>query len=220
VVFDYLELLENAGLRVVFCDLPADEAGAMVTSLCAHDRMHANAFFFIQRSLNAERQLFRLVFELGRIYWHTRQLIVGTLPARGGEMLDEVHAARKFAAFLLMPAQAVRGTVAQLGITADGWTYELLLRIKRRFGVSAESFCIRLEELQLIEAGRAADFKARIRAHYAANAFAEPDGSQRRLNYNGRLGDLLLNARGKEGEEGEEAREIEATLTGLGVTAA
>ena len=217
VVFDYLELLENAGLRVVFCDLPAGADGVTATSLCAYDRVHANAFFFIQRALNPERQLFRLLFELGRIYWYTRQMIVGSLPARGGELLDEVHAARKFAAFLLMPAMAVRGTVAQLGITPGGWTYELMLRIKHRFGVSAESFCIRLEELGLIDGTLATDFKARIRAHYAASNYAEPDGSQRRLNYNGRLGDLLLNARGKEGEDGEEARGIEARLAGLGV---
>jgi transcriptional regulator with XRE-family HTH domain/Zn-dependent peptidase ImmA (M78 family) len=217
VVFDYLELLENAGLRVVFCDLPADATGEVVTSLCAYDRVHANAFFFIQRTLNAERQLFRLLFELGRIYWYTRQMIVGTLPARGGELLDEIHAARKFAAFLLMPAMAVRGTVSQLGITSGGWTYELMLRIKHRFGVSAESFCIRLEELGLIDGPLAAGFKARIREHYAESGYAEPDGSQRRLNYNGRLGDLLLNARGKEGEDGDEARGIEDRLAGLGV---
>lgn len=219
VVFDYLELLENAGLRVVFCDLPAGADGVTPTSLCAYDRVHANAFFFIQRSLNPERQLFRLLFELGRIYWYTRQMIVGSLPARGGELLDEVHAARKFAAFLLMPAMAVRGTVAQLGIQPKGWTYELMLRIKHRFGVSAESFCIRLEELGLIDGALAADFKIRIRAHYAAHDFAEPDGSMRRLSYNGRLGDLLLNACGRAGDEGDEAREIEAKLERLGVEA-
>jgi transcriptional regulator with XRE-family HTH domain/Zn-dependent peptidase ImmA (M78 family) len=219
VVFDYLELLENAGLRVVFYDFPADSTGVKPVSCCAYDRVHANACFFIQRTLNPERQLFRLLFELGRIYWFTRQAIVGTLPARGGELLDELHAARKFAAFFLMPAPAVRGTVAQLGIATDGWSYELLLRIKHRFGVSAESFCIRLEELGLIEAGLAAEFKARIRAHYAASGFAEPDGSLRRLSYNGRLGDLLLNALGRDGEAGEEAREIQARLAGLGVDA-
>lgn len=217
VVFDYLELLENAGLRVVFCDGPATPGEEMPASLCAYDRLHANAFIFIHRELNSERQLFRLLFELGRIYWHTRQTIVGTLPARGGELLDEAHAARKFAAFLLMPTQAVRGTVAQLGIQADGWSYELLLRIKHRFGVSAESFCIRLEELGLIEAGLAAGFKQKIREHYRDNRFAEPDGSRRQLNYNGRLGDLMLNARVRPGEAGEEAREIEAELTACGV---
>jgi len=216
VVFDHFELLENAGLRVVCCDLPGGK-GAEPASLCAYDRANANAFFFIRRRMNPERQLFRLLFELGRIYWHTRQAIVGTLPARGGELLDEVHAARKFAAFFLMPAMSVRGTVNQLGIAKDGWTYELLLRIKHRFGVSAESFCIRLEELGLIEIALAKDFKKRIRDYYAANRHAEPDGSRRRLNHNGRLGDLLSNATAQAGEAGEEARHLAARLAELGV---
>ena len=125
--------------------------------------------------------------------------------------------ARLFAAFLLMPAVAVRQTVGQLGIAPDGWTYELLLRIKHRFGVSAESFCIRLEELGLIETGLAAKFKTRIRAHYAAHDRTEPDGSRRRLNYNGRLGDLLLHARAKPGSAGQEARAIAGRLAKLGV---
>ncbi|MBI3986266.1 MAG: ImmA/IrrE family metallo-endopeptidase, partial [Lentisphaerae bacterium] len=218
VVFDYLELLENAGLRVVFCDLPAGRDDAAVISLSAYDRLHSNALFFIRRSLTPERRLFRLLFELGRIYWHTRQLIAGVAPASASEPLDEVHVARKFAAFLLLPALAVRATVSQLGIAPGDWTYELLLRIKHRFGVSAETFCIRLEELGLIEAKLAADFKARIRAHYEAHANTEPDGSMRRLSYNGRLGDLLLNAQGKAGEAGEEARAIAAKLEELGLT--
>jgi hypothetical protein len=136
-------------------------------------------------------------------------MFAGPLPVRGG--LDEVHAARKFAACFLMPAVAVRATVSQLGIGPADWTYELLLRIKHRFGVSAESLAIRLEELDLIAAELAVDFKVQIRDYYAAHDYAEPDGCQRRLNYNGRLGDLLLNAQGKPGEPGEEARQI-ATL--------
>ena len=42
--------------------------------------------------------------------------------------------------WLFMPAKAVSDTVEQLGIQKKHWSYELLLLIKHRFGVSAEAF--------------------------------------------------------------------------------
>lgn len=211
VVFDYIELMENAGLRVIFCGLPRG-----TPSLCAFDRRNGNAFFFIRRGLTAERQLFRLVFELGRIYLHTR----GVYAIPGDEppgSLDETHAARKFAALFLMPEAAVRGSVSQLGVRATDWTYELLLRIKHRFGVSAESFAIRLEELFLIDPALSRRFKIRIRAYYRQTDHREPDGSLRRLCHNGRLGDLLLTAAARMGARAE-VSEIVQRFKRLGIS--
>ena len=89
------------------------------------------------------------------------------------------------------------GVVLRSGIANAVWAYELLLRIKHRFGVSAESFVIRLEELDPIASELAVDFKRRIREHYAETGFKEPDSSSRIFSPNGRLGDLCLNARGR-----------------------
>jgi len=181
VVFDYLELLENAGLRILFCPLP--EA---LHSVGAFDRINRNVFFFINFDINPERQLFRLAYELGWIYLRD---------AAPTEALPLDRAARRFAAYFLMPAAAVRQTVAQLGIAPQEWSRELILRIKHRFGVSAESFIIRLEELGLIDPALASRFKTDIRREYQTTGYAEPDASRRRLSPNGRLGDLLLRAR-------------------------
>lgn len=203
VVFDYLELVENAGLRVLFADLPG-----RCDSLACFDRPNGNAFLFVRNSANAERQLFRLLFELGRIYWHAQGLYASESGGRGPRgPLDEKHMARKFAARFLMPSPAVRATVRQLGIGPDAWTYELVLRIKHRFGVSAESFCIRLEELGLITRVGSEAVKKRIQAHYRAHAFAEPDASRRVLFPNGRAGDLLLHALQRPGST-EEAQAV------------
>ena len=192
IVLDYLELFENTGLRVIFCALSDD-----IESWSFADRPNANAFFFVRSGMNVERQLFCLLYELGRIYlwnrWHGSA-------GRGCDdktSFDERvmdHAARKFAALFLMPEFAVRATVSQLGISADGWSYELILRIKHRFGVSAESFTIRLQELNLITDELAEEFKKRIRKHYKETGFAEPDLSRRILSPNGRLGDLMVTA--------------------------
>lgn len=188
VIFDYLELFENAGLRVVFCPLPDS-----VESVSCHDPANENAFLFISSNprMTVERQTFRLACELGRIYCHTS----GLRQVEGRDKpLDAPHVAAKFAAFFLMPAESVRTTVRQVGVKYDGWTWELLLRLKHRFGVSAETFLYRLDELDLISPRQARTLKTRIRTYYLATHNGEPDGSRRILTPNGRLGDLLLAA--------------------------
>lgn len=199
IIFDYLELLENAGLRILVSRLPAG-----YESLSCHDPVHANAFIFIAAGLNAERVLFRLLYELGRIYCYMREqasrlpLIIREayeprLDYRGKPFTPD-RAARRFAALFLMPQAAVHTTVAQLGIGDDGWSYELLLRIKHRFGVSAEALLYRLDELGLIASARRHEINAAITAHYEASNYSEPDSTRRKLTPNGRIGDLLLTA--------------------------
>ena len=93
-----------------------------------------------------------------------------------------------------MPETAVRATVSQLGIFADGWSWELLLRIKHRFGVSAQSFLYRLHELDLISDKSRDQLDARIKKFYDATESQEPDSTRRSLTPNGRFFDLLLTA--------------------------
>lgn len=185
VVFDYVELLENQGLRVLFLKLPQG-----IESLSFYDAANANAFIVLGEGYNPEKQLFRMAYELANIYLFT---------ANRHAPVDETPATRRFAkefaAVFLMPQEAVRATVMQLGVKPSEWTYELLLRIKHRFGVSAEAFAHRLEEVGAMEKSVRQRLKERIQEHYAAHAFAEPDESRRVLSRNGRFGDLLLCAR-------------------------
>ncbi len=186
VIFDYLELLENAGLRIVFLPLPEK-----IKSLSCYDRANANAFIFVNsQGLSLERQLFRLSYELGRVYLYNG----GMQGAMHIGSLDAEHAARRFAALFLMPAEAVLSSVRQVGVGPDQWTWDMLMRLKHRFGVSAETFLYRLEELELITKAVRARLKADIYAYYKAHANSEPDASRRILTPNGRLGDLVLSA--------------------------
>ena len=82
--------------------------------------------------------------------------------------------AHHFAATFLMPASAVRTAVYSLRVKPDEWTFELLLRLKKRFGVSAESFNIRLKELGLITQAKHEEFKASIEVHYSRTDKGEP----------------------------------------------
>ncbi|MFP4446624.1 MAG: helix-turn-helix domain-containing protein [Desulfosudaceae bacterium] len=236
IVFDYIELFESIGFRVVFLPLPKDKP-----SISFYDMNNRNAFFFIRNRMNPERQLFQLVYGLGRVLmlsWteqHGRrpfptgrektppaeeqpQAAAAAAPAAGasetleGKPLTMHRAARKFAAFFLMPEQAVRATVNQLGIRDDEWSWELLLRLKHRFGVSADAFLFRLRELGLIDLILHERFRERIHDHYQATDFAEPDASRRVITPNGRIWDLVLAARQRR-DAAPELKKIEATLT-------
>lgn len=208
VIFDYLELLENAGLRVVFCPLPD-----RIQSVAYYDAPNANAFLLIRQGVNVERQLFELIKRLACIYMHTRRAY-GPAGVQEAGALDDLHVARQFAALFLMPATAVRASVAQLGIKPDGWTYELLLRLKHRFGVSAQAFLMRLGELGLINKKGSELLKEKIEAHYRRTAYGEPDATRRVLSPNGRLGDLLLIAQ-RDPESASEAAAIARKLKGM-----
>ncbi len=215
VIFDYLELLENAGLRVIFMGLPET-----ISSLSCYDADSENAFLIIRsgKNMTVERQLFRLAYELGRIYLFVAGVrsIALRQPTPGKAALDPEHAARRFAAFFLMPSESVHATVRQLGVQPDAWDFDLVLRIKHRFGVSAEAFLYRLEELDLITASTLEPIKAKIKEYYVKTGNKEPDGSRRLLTPNGRFGDLLYLSH-RYPEHAEEVEGIKELITRHGL---
>jgi len=206
VIFDYLELFENAGLRVIILPLPE-----RVESVTYYDRISKNAFFFVAEGATVERQIFRLCYGLGRVYLYNGGMLgerarIGTL--------DCEHAARRFAALFLMPEEAVATTVHQVGVAPSQWSWELLLRLKHRFGVSAEAFLYRLKELELITPALSSELKTRIYSHYETSNWSEPDNSRRIPSPNGRLGDLLISAALRRSPE---LPDIRQTLDAAGV---
>ena len=215
IVFDYFELFENQGFRVVVLPMSKE-----IDSFSYYDPLYQNAFFFLNARKNPERQLFSLAYELGRVFILTYTMQQGielfetegeTVPHDTKDPFTARHGARRFAATFLMPKKSVCDTVNQLGIQKKHWSYELLLRIKHRFGISAEAFLYRLEELALIDSALIEPLQKRIYDHYDKTTFGEPDFSRRVLTPNGRLWDLVL--AGKEGGEGrDEVVEIEKVL--------
>ena len=184
VVFDHLELFENHGLRVVFLEMPRH-----VESISFYDANNRNVFIFISVDQTPERQLFSLALELGKVLLLVRAISLGEHPP---EMAAERwKPARLFAAAFLMPEETVRMSVMQTGLLPKQWDFEMLLRLKHRFGVSAETFNYRLLELGLITPALQKKFRTLIKEHYAKTDFSEPGASRRILSPNGRLGDLL-----------------------------
>ena len=225
VVYDYVELLEGAGLSVVFVDMPEG-----CSTFCGYDRVNGNAFIFVYSQLKKqpECQVYRVAFELGRIFWFTRKLHAGGVEREqvvpGAETLDETQFARRFAASFLMPASAVQATVWQLGIAPTEWTLDMMLRLKKRFGVSAQSFAQRLQGLNLSwsdkqkRSPRSYLFKDEIDAFCAENGpGAEPGGNRTPLAMNGRLFDLILQAEQKAGKEQKPVNAVKRVLRQSGV---
>jgi Zn-dependent peptidase ImmA (M78 family)/DNA-binding XRE family transcriptional regulator len=221
VVYDYLEIFENAGLRVVFMEMPAD-----CETFCGYDRLNRNAFFFINSQLTKqpELQMYRLVFELGRIFWHTRTLY-GEAEAQAAAadepVLDEAQFAHRFASCFLMPAGAVLTSVWQLGPTPKARTWDMLLRLKKRYGVSALCFALRLQELKLSWGDMPKDSPRRYLIKVGNGPFlaenAEPGGNRPQLAMNGRLGDLLLRAEQNAGKNQKAINAVKRALRQNGV---
>lgn len=226
VISDYLELFENAGLCVVFLDMPEG-----CSTFCGYDRVNRNAFFFINSQLKKqpEHQMYRLAFELGRIFWYTRGLYGSAeeSPAPGaaeGSLLDETQFARQFAACFLMPEVAVARTVWQLGIAPTAWSLDMLLRLKKRYGVSAQNFAVRLQTLGLSWSDKQKRnpryylFKDELDAIAQENGpAAEPGGNRTPLVMNGRLCDLVLQAEAKAGKEQKPVNAAKRVLRQSGV---
>lgn len=219
VVFDYFELFENAGLRVVVFPFPRGTSNIEAVSF--YESTFHNAFFFLNSRNNSEKQLFSLARELGKILISNqihRQKSPVFPPTQSSEDVNRPftvdRAARRFASTFLMPEPAVRATVSQLGASKEAWSWELLLRIKHRFGVSAEAFLYRLHELDLISDPVRDLIKIRIKAFYAANGLIEPDSTRRSLSPNGRFFDLLLTAETKETDT-EEIQQTRQLIEGL-----
>lgn len=187
VVFDYIEMLENNGLRILFMDLPEE-----IESISFYDVHNANAIIIVSNAINPERQLFKTMFELANVYLFTRY---DCATVHGTDA--NTSFARRFAAVMLMPQEAVLATVAQLGILPELWNYDLLVRIKARFGVSAEAFLYRLAELKCLprDVSLFESLRDELEGHYKATNYAEPGETCRDISRNTRFYDLLITAK-------------------------
>jgi len=214
IVFDYFELFENFGLRILV--FPFMKQARDIGSVSFYEPGHHNAFFFLNALKNQEKQLFSLALELGKILIFNQikncneDCFFSPIFKEQERPITELRAAKRFAATFLAPAAAVHATVSQLGIDPGSWTWDLLLRIKHRFGVSAELFLYRLSELDLISDEQAQMLQSKIQTFYDNTRYKEPGSSKRNLNPNGRFFDLLLTASALESEETKEIHDVVA----------
>jgi len=163
---DYPDLFARHGIRTLELQM-----SATVDSLSVYDAERSQATIFLSSGSplqpnTQERKTYCLVTELANILLENARTYGILESAPADELLSDEKFARHFAALFLIPAEAVQETVRQYRLTPARWTYDLMLSVKSRFGVSAQAFCYRLLELGYITEALAADFRSRIEAHY------------------------------------------------------
>ena len=172
IVHDTIPLFESYGMRVLDAKLP-EKPG----SISFYDTKNKNFTVFIAEQFKKKpwRRDFLLLTEIGRAFLFTRH---DHLPRH--ETARSRRFAHHFAATFLQPESAVRNAVYSLNVKPDEWTYELLLRMKERFGVSAQFFAIRLKELVLVTKRKFDEFNRLIKKHYNTTNYDEPMAMNRR----------------------------------------
>jgi len=172
---DLAPVLESVGVRVVWVRRPA-----AFQSAAFYNTVRRTLSIALNSSNTVERNAYRLAYELGGA---VRFASTGykTVVDEGLEH----RFLRAFTAAFLMPEEAVRGAVARLGVGPRRWTMGALVYVKERFGVSAEAFALRLENLGLIMPSLRQRLRDELRARYAAQPQSmepHPSKKQTRLD--------------------------------------
>lgn len=179
---DVFSFLEMQGIHVMSINLPDP-----LESLSFYDEENQNLAIFVKRQLTPERQQFRLCYELGNTYLYFEN---------GHQTVEDSSANRRFAkhfaAAFLMPEETIRLSVHQLNLSINDWTLPIVLHMKHCFGVSAEAFIYRLEELGLLSATERRNFKHDLDKYYEKHENNEPTPNLRNHTANGRLEALKL----------------------------
>ncbi len=183
IIYDVRTLFESHGIRI----LEDPKLSGMPAIATFYSTSQRNFTIILSKGLSKtpERRDSLFMTEIGRIFLFAQH---GFEPYR--DSARSRRFAHHFAATFLQPAAAVRTATFALHVKPEDWTYELLLRLKRRFGVSAQAFNIRLKELGLISGARYEEFDKQIKRHYQKTSNAEPQPAKSKCSSE-RLGDLL-----------------------------
>lgn len=179
---DLVGLLESRNVRIVMVRCSLEIQSRAFYNTDTHVLMIA-----VNRKLTPERQLYRIAYELGYacVFGSTGFTKVAESPT--------LHRfIRRFAAAFLMPEDAVRTLTTHLALGPTNWTMSLLLQLKCRFGVSAETFAHRLEKIGVMAPALRKRFKEELRNYYEEHGNAEPGPTLKPLQADSRLELLKL----------------------------
>lgn len=158
-ITDPICFFESKGVPVIEMVLPSGR-----DSWSVWDPGRQKPFIFLQSRTTVERKRFRVVYEMGYVIRYISRGGRRTIPDIKGSRL----VSRTFAASFLLPEEAVRESAYRLAIGKEDWTWDLLIYAKDRFGVSAETFLHRIEELRLITDLLKKTLLKKLEEHYTA----------------------------------------------------
>lgn len=153
---DLASCLEYRGVRI----FKVRFAGS-TPSVSFWNRSRDSLSIVLNVSNTPERDIYRLAYEVGSACLFVSS---GFVPLE--DSLREHRFLADFTAAFLMPAVSVRQYVAETGIGREGWSLRALCNLKFRFGVSAEAFALRLEELGFIAPALRIKLRDALRRRY------------------------------------------------------
>ena len=179
---ELIALLESKNVRIV----PV-KAALLIQSRSFYDSANHILAIAINQKLTPERQLYRIAYELGYacIFASSNNTTVVEGPTTHKFV-------RRFASAFLMPEEAINEIMTQLALGPSNWTFPMLLRLKYRFGVSAEAFAHRLEKIGALSSPLRKRFKEELRVYYEENDNREPPPTIKTHNLNTMLELLKL----------------------------
>ena len=155
---DLIPLLEAQNVRILF----TDQLPPRLKSASFYDTECQTLAICLNGATTPEGQLYGLAKELGYA-----AIYLSTDPRKAKRTQDRTPPfVRAFASALLMPPAAIASLVDLLHIGKREWTLDLICQLKWRFGVSAETFALRLEELGKIDTALLDRIISEIKTYY------------------------------------------------------
>jgi transcriptional regulator with XRE-family HTH domain len=189
---DIIELLEFRNVRFHIISLPTG-----IQSRSFFDVENKSLSIVLSKENTNERSIYRIAYELA---W---AVIFGSMGFKSVRMSSLRNLfARSFAAEFLMPEESVRFAVSQLGIRMNDWTLEMVVYLKSKFNVSAESFALRLESLGLISEHLRQKTRDELHSYYKSHPKAmepEPRVKTLKIGMRQKLLELEVERKGVEG---------------------
>ena len=164
---DLIPLLEAQNVRILF----TDQLPPRLKSASFYDTECQTLAVCLNGSTTPEGQLYGLAKELGYA-----AIYLSADPRKAKRTQDRTPPfVRAFASALLMPPVAIASLVDLLHIGKREWTLDLICQLKWRFGVSAETFALRLEELGKIDTALLDQIISEIKTYYGEHPeYPEP----------------------------------------------
>lgn len=179
---DLIALLESKNVRII-----PIKTSLSIQSRSFYDSTNHILSIAINQKLPPERQLYRIAYELGYalIFASNNNTTVIEGPTTHKFV-------RRFASAFLMPEEAINELIARFALSPSNWSFSILLQLKFRFKVSAETFAHRLEKVGVLSSSLRKKFKEELRVYYEENNNKEPMPSVKSLDVNSRLKLLKL----------------------------
>jgi Zn-dependent peptidase ImmA (M78 family)/DNA-binding XRE family transcriptional regulator len=176
-ILNLYDLLENMGIHIVSLELSDESIDGFSLYLQSQ-----GLFIFLNKETTEERKVFTLAHELGHLVCHRDAYRFSIEKGKNSPKTEEPtlelgeKIVNSFAANFLISQEYVLQLIKSLNIRDDDWDLSLIIELKSRFKVSAESLVNRFFNLEIINRTTWESIRKDILEYYKKNKNTEPGG--------------------------------------------